>query len=293
MPWFFHVHRPERASVAAPVATLSAVFELLREQVGGAPVFWKAIGKLGRSLRGRESHLAAPMQAPKTIFNCRVSRNRRFATQSYAIERLKTVAKSAGGTLNDVGLALCGTALRRLLLDLDALPDRPLIAMLPVNIRPADDPGGGNAVGAILASLGTHIEDPVDRLGEIIASTREAKQQLQGMPRSMILQYSALLLSPLSVQLATGTAGRVRPAFNVVVSNVPGPREPLYFRGSRLEAAYPLSIPFHGYGLNITLNSYANRLNFGFIGCRDALPHLQRLAVYAGEALEQLETAHL
>ena len=142
-------------------------------------------------------------------------------------------------------------------------------------------------------SVGIGVSDPVERLQAIIASTKRAKRQLEGMPRSTILQYTALLLAPLSVQLATGIAGRVRPAFNVVVSNVPGPQEPLYFRGARLEAAYPLSIPFPGYGLNITLNSYAGTLNFGFIGCRDALPHLQRLAVYAGEALEELEATHL
>jgi hypothetical protein len=81
----------------------------------------------------------------------------------------------------------------------------------------------------------------------------------------------------------------MRPAFNVVVSNVPGPDRPLYFRGWRLHAAYPLSIPFNGYALNITVQSYAGTLNFGFIGCREALPHLQRLAVYAGEALEEIE----
>jgi WS/DGAT/MGAT family acyltransferase len=292
MPLFFHCERPKRASVGEPVATLPALMALIREGVDGTPMFWKAVARLGKSLGGRDKHLAAPLQAPKTIFNRRVSRNRRFATQSYALQRLKDVSKAANGTLNDVALALCGTALRQLLVDLNALPDKPLTAMLPVNLRPADDPGGGNAVGAILASLATHVADPVDRLQEIISSTRRAKKQLEGMPRSTILQYSALLLSPLSVQLATGIAGRVRPAFNVVISNVPGPSQPMYFRGARLEAAYPLSIPFHGYGLNITLNSYAGTLNFGFIGCRDALPHLQRLAVYAGDALDELEAAY-
>lgn len=288
---FFHVPREKRKTVGEPVATMSALMDLIREQVGGTGPFWKAVGRLGRSWGGGDEHLAAPMQAPKTIFNRRVSRNRRFATQSYALQRLKDLAKASGGTLNDVALTLCGSALRKLLASLDALPDRPLIAMLPVNLRPADDPGGGNAVGAILASLATHLEDPADRLAHVMASTRRAKQQLEGMPRSTIMQYTALLMAPLSVQLATGTAGRMRPAFNVVISNVPGPKEPLYFRGAKLEAAYPLSIPFHGYGLNITLNSYAGTLNFGFIGCRDALPHLQRLAVFAGEALEELEAA--
>jgi diacylglycerol O-acyltransferase / wax synthase len=291
IPLFFHRERARGASVGDPVPTLSALLSLLREQVGGTRKFWKAVGRLGRSLSGHDADLAAPLQAPHTIFNRRVSRNRRFATQSYELHRLKRIATATGGTLNDVALALCGTALRRLLLDLNALPDMPLIAMLPVNLRPTDDPGGGNAVGAILASLATNVQDPSDRLASIIVSTGRAKQQLEGMPRTTIMQYSALLLAPLTVQLATGMAGRVRPAFNVVISNVPGPKEPLYFRGARLEANYPLSIPLHGYGLNITLNSYAGQLHFGFTGCRDALPHLQRLAVYAGEALEELELA--
>jgi hypothetical protein len=88
-----------------------------------------------------------------------------------------------------------------------------------------------------------------------------------------------------------GMAGRIRPTFNVIVSNVPGPESRLYFRGARLEAMYPLSIPFHGCGVNITIGGYAETLNFGFIGCRDVLPRMQRLAVYSGEALDELERA--
>jgi diacylglycerol O-acyltransferase len=161
--------------------------------------------------------------------------------------------------------------------------------MIPVNVRPKDDVGGGNAVGAVLAALGTDLRDPADRMRRIVASTTRAKEQLQGMSRNAIMQYSALLLAPLLLSFVPGAIGRMRPAFNVVVSNVPGPERPLYFRGWRLQAAYPLSIPFNGYALNITVQSYAGTLNFGFIGCREALPHLQRLAVYAGEALEEIE----
>ena len=101
----------------------------------------------------------------------------------------------------------------------------------------------------------------------------------------------ALLMAPMMLTQIPGTVGRVRPAFNVVISNVPGPKKPLYFRGFRMEAYYPLSIPLAGYGLNITVVSYVDTLNFGFIGCRDTLPHLQRLAVYSREALEELEAA--
>ena len=280
---------------AAPPAhgapTMEALFEAVRDQAGAMRDAGRAIARVVRASRNHDRALVAPLAAPRSILNRRISRNRRFATQSTSQERLRRIARAAGGTLNDVILALSGAALRRLLLELDALPDRPLIAMLPVNVRPADDPGGGNAVGAILASLATDLAEPRARLEAIIASTTRAKQQLQGLSRAAILQYSAFLLAPLTLQMMTGTAGRTRPDFNVVVSNVPGPREPLYFRGARLEALYAASIPFHGYGLNITIAGYAGTLDFGFTGCRNTVPHLQRLAVYSGEALDELEQA--
>jgi diacylglycerol O-acyltransferase len=293
MPLFFAVPPREKPAKpeTEPVPTLAALQALAREQAGITKDVSRAIMTLVRAVRAKDPSLVGPTSAPKTIFNRRVSRNRRFATQKFDLARLKSVAKSREGTLNDVCLALCGSALRRLLLEQGALPDKSLTAMMPVNVRPKDDPGGGNAVGGILATLATDIEDPDARLTAIIASTRAAKAQLTGMPKNAIIQYTALLMAPLSFQQVTRTAGRVRPAFNVVISNVPGPEHTLFFRGARMVAAYPLSIPFHGYGLNITLNSYVDTLNFGFIGCRDALPHLQRLAVYSGEALGELERA--
>jgi diacylglycerol O-acyltransferase len=111
------------------------------------------------------------------------------------------------------------------------------------------------------------------------------------MSKQAIIQYSGLILAPLMLAFVPQTAGRLRPAFNVVVSNVPGPEHSLYFRGWRLDELYPLSIPFHGYALNITVQSYAGALGFGIIGCRDTLPHLQRLAVYSREVLEELDRA--
>jgi WS/DGAT/MGAT family acyltransferase len=201
------------------------------------------------------------------------------------------VAKASHGTLNDVVLALCAGALRRFLAQQNDLPAEPLTAMLPVNIRPKDDPGGGNAVGAILASLATDIIDPLERIKTIIGSTTRAKEQLQGMSKSAILQFTSMLMAPMLLSQIPGAAGRVRPAFNLAISNVPGPEKPLYFRGYRMDSYFPLSIPFLGYGLNITVVTYVDTLNFGFIGCRDTLPHLQRLAVYSREALEELEVA--
>jgi len=291
-PLFFA--RPPRtrlsgAGDAAGAPTLAALFEALRGQAGAMRDVGRAIARVVRASRAKDRALVAPLSAPRSILNRRISRNRRFATQQFDFERMRNVARASGGTLNDVILALSGAALRRLFLELGELPKKPLIAMLPVNVRPKDDPGGGNAIGAILASLATDVEDPAERLAAIIESTTRGKEQLQGMSRGAILQYSAFLLAPLTFQQVTGTGGRTLPAFNVVVSNVPGPEKPLYFNGARLEAFYAASIPFHGYGLNITITSYAGTLNFGFTGCRDTVPHLQRLAVYSGEALDELE----
>ena len=283
--------RTPRGDGDDPPPSLSTLLELARHEAGALKEVGRAVANVVRAARTGDHSLVAPLQGPHTILNRRISRNRRFATQQYPIERLKAIARAVGGTLNDVALALCGAALRRLLTELDALPPAPLTAMVPVNIRPKDDPGGGNAVGALLVSLATDVADPRARLEAIMLSSQRAKEQLQGMSRSAILQYSALLLAPLAWQLAPGAAGRVRPAFNVVVSNVPGPERPLYFRGARLEGVFPLSIPFHGCGLNITLNGYVDQLSFGFIGCRDTVPRVQRLAVYSGEALDELERA--
>jgi WS/DGAT/MGAT family acyltransferase len=272
--------------------TMESLLASVREQVGVAKDVGRALMNVVRAARAHDPDLVSPLQAPRSVLNQKITRNRRFATQSYEVERLKQLAKRGGGTVNDVILSLCSGALRRLLLEQGALPDKTLTAMLPVNVRPKGDPGaGGNAVGAILASLATNLPDPLDRWEAIVASTTRAKEQLQGMSKNAIMQYGALLIAPILLSMVPGAAGHVRPAFNVVVSNVPGPETPLYFRGWRLEATYPLSIPFHGHSLNITVSGYAGTLGFGFIGCRDALPHLQRLAVYGRDALEELESA--
>ena len=281
----------EPRSKAAAAPTLESLWHMVQAQIDASKSAGKAIVDVLRAVRQHDKSLVAPMQAPNSVLNQKISRNRRFATQQFKVERLKKVAKASGGTLNDVVLALCAGALRRFLQEQQALPHDALTAMLPVNIRPKDDPGGGNAVAAILASLATDIDEPLARMQAIIASTTRAKEHLQSLPKSAIMQYSAMLMAPMLLSQIPGAAGRVRPAFNLAISNVPGPEQPLYFRGYRMDSYFPLSIPFLGYGLNITVVSYVDTLNFGFIGCRDTVPHLQRLAVYSRDALEELEQA--
>ncbi len=299
-PLFFSIPQPGRERAPSELTPFERLTGRFRRQADAAREVVSALGDVREALRGRppgfptdavEAGIMAMPQAPNCILNGRIGRNRRFATQQYPLERLKVLARDVGGTLNDIVLAICAAALRRFLLELHELPTMPLVAMLPVNVRPKDDPGGGNAVGTIFVSLATDVEDPIARLEAIMASARRSKALLKGLSRDAIVQLSALMMAPSGVQTLAGLMGRVRPQFNVSISNVPGPEQPLYFRGSRLEAVYPLSIPVHGQALNITCQSYAGTLNFGFTGCRDTLPRLQRLAVYTGEALNELEAS--
>jgi diacylglycerol O-acyltransferase len=218
-----------------------------------------------------------------------VRSKRRFATQQFALERMKALASAAGCTINDLVLATCGGALRRFLDDSGDLPEAALTAGIPVSVRPKDDEGTGNAITFIIATLGTEIADPLERLLAIRASTRAAKAHVQALPRAAMTQYTIALMAPTILALLTGLAGRTRPVFNLTISNVPGPAQTLYFRGAELLATYPVSVVTHGQALNITCHSYAGNMVFGFTGCHSTLPHLQRIAVYAAQACDELE----
>lgn len=285
-------HR-SRAPRSSEAALWGDLVSFARNEAQSAMGLAQALGRL--ALRpGDLRDLVGSMQAPRSILNGRITRNRRFATQQYEIARLRRITEATGATVNDVVLAVCGGGLRAYLAGLDSLPKKSLIAMVPVAVRAKDDVGGGNSVGGMLASLGTDIDDPRERLEHVMHSTRLAKSQFEGMDQRAVLAYSAALLGPATTQMMSAALGVRSPlplTFNLLISNVPGPRTPLYFRGARLEAAYPLSIPTHGLALNITVESYAETLNFGFIGCRDTLPSLQNLALDTGEALRALEKA--
>jgi len=285
--------RPPAPPLAAAVDAVGGIVGGLKQKFSSVPELARALRELGRAARSPDDPMGVPFKAPKSLLNGRISGQRRFATQLYSIDRVKKLAKAAGCSLNDVVLALCSAALRRFLLDAGELPAQPLTAGIPVSVRPADDQEQGNAISFIIASLATDIEHPVERLHAIRASTQRAKAHLQSLPKSAIESYTMLLMGPYILQLLSGLAGRTRPVFNVTISNVPGPQQPLYLRGARLVANYPVSLITHGQAINITCQGYADTLSFGFVGCRDTLPHMQRIAVYTGEALEELEAAVL
>lgn len=232
---------------------------------------------------------ALPFQAPPTPFNVEISGSRRFASQSYSLARFKRIGEAAGATVNDVTLAICAGALRKYLEAQKALPKKPLIAMVPVSLH-GDTDAGGNQVSVLLANLATHIADPLKRLQRIVQSTKEAKDRLSTMPRLQKMAHGIASISPMGAGMVTGSAKK-HPLFNVVISNVPGPKETLYLNGARLDEVYPVSIATHYLALNITISGYGDNLGFGYIACRRSVPALQRMLDYTQSAIQELEAS--
>jgi diacylglycerol O-acyltransferase / wax synthase len=240
-----------------------------------------------------EQQLTLPFRAPKTMFNVRIGGARRAAAQSWSLERFKRVKTAAGGvTVNDVVLAMCSGALRAYLLEQSALPETPLVAMVPVSLRTEKDADrGGNMVGTILCNLATHLDDPGKRLEAIHSSMTDNKKVFSQLPQLQQFALSLFLTGGIALSLLPGFVAAAPPPFNIVISNVPGPREPQYWKGARLDGNYPLSIALDGQALNITLTNNADNLDFGLVGCRRSVPHLQRLLGHLEDSLKDLERA--
>jgi diacylglycerol O-acyltransferase len=239
-----------------------------------------------------EQQLTLPMAAPHTMFNVKIGGARRCAAQSYSADRVMKVKKAAGVTYNDAVLAMCSGALRYYLLEQNALPDAPLIAMIPISLRSKEEAdAGGNLVGSILSSLATDVEDPAKRIEVISESMRGNKEVFKQLPRSQVLALSALNMAPLTLAPVPGFISSTPPPFNLVISSVPGLAEPMYYGGARVDGSYPMSALPEGQALNITLVNNAGNLDFGLVGCRRSVPHLQRLLTHLESSLSDLEAA--
>lgn len=219
-----------------------------------------------------------------------------MAFRSVELAQIKVVKNAFGVSVNDVVMAMSAGALRRWLAEHDALPDSPLVAMLPVSVRDESSKGSlGNKVSAMLASLPTNLVDPSDRLVVVHEATRVAKSQQATIPQGLVDDISdfappALTARAARVVFATGVLHRL-PPFNIVISNVPGPNVPVYLGGARMLANYPISVITDGQGLNITLVGYLGQLHFGLVACRELVPDIDALAGYLVDELELLTTA--
>ncbi|MDX6286545.1 MAG: diacylglycerol O-acyltransferase / wax synthase [Frankiales bacterium] len=238
------------------------------------------------------------LDAPRTSFNRAITPRRSFATTSLSIDQVKIVRRAFGASFTDVVLAVVGGAMREWLMSRGELPERSLLAGVPVA---NDDALGsnrliGNKVSNIFTSLGTDVADPVERLrriGEVTAASRKMQELLGLDMLESWVQYAppALMSGFMKLYSRLGLASKHPPPFNVVVSNVPGPREELDIAGARLVDLYSVGPILEGIGLNITVWSYLDRLNFSAIACPDTLPDLRGIVDRLQPALGELVKA--
>lgn len=286
---------PATAPAAPPAARRPSVADVgkgaleVANQVGGSV---KALVSSGLSAL-RDGQLTLPFSAPHTILNNRIGSARRFAGDSWPIARLREVAKAADATLNDVALTMCAGALQAYLIERDALPSASLVAMVPVSLSSTDPSASareGNSWAAVLCDLGTDIPDGLTRLRSIHRSMRRGKRLMSELDPVTATALSGAVLGGVLPNALPGPLPP-RPAFNLVISNVPAVAKPLYLNGCALAEAYPISVVTDGQALNITLVSYRDRLSFGITGCQRSVPHLQRLLLHLDQALRELEDA--
>ena len=237
-----------------------------------------------RSDEQRDRPPLLPLKAaPRTPFNKTITAHRRFAIRSVPLEDIKTIKNRLGVTVNDVVLAVCAGALRQYLTGHEQLPDEPLVAMIPVSIRGDDEKDRWtNRVSGMLANLPTNVDDPVERVRAVHNTMVAAKRQFDMMPADLIAEFTqfatpALATRAIRLAAATRISDRLNPPINLIISNVPGPRQPLYMAGATMKHFYPVSTIIDGQGLNITVQSYLDTLDFGLVACRELVPDLWEL----------------
>jgi diacylglycerol O-acyltransferase len=236
----------------------------------------------------------SPFEAPKTVFNASITPHRRVALSSLSLDDFKKVKNHFGCTVNDVVLAVCAGALRRYLLDYAELPDDPLVAMVPMSVRTDDEKGShGNRISAMLTSLATNIAEPAERLEVVASGMRRAKEQEKLIGANTLTDWTEFTFPALMGRAARLTSSmrvfdRLRPVFNVTVSNVPGPSFPLYLAGARLASMYPLGPITDSVGLNMTVMSYCGVVYYGLNACRETVPAISEMPKMLTESLEEL-----
>jgi WS/DGAT/MGAT family acyltransferase len=275
----------------------TGLFKFATRPLHLANVLPSTIASVVETLRRARSGQAMtrPFKAPQTAFNDALTGHRNIAYAQLDLEDIKTVKNRFDIKVNDVVMALCAGVLRKFLLDRGELPDEPLVAMVPVSVRDKSDRAGRNQVSGMFSRLETHIADPAERLKAISEANSVAKQHSSAIAATLLQDWSqfaapavfGLAMRVYSNSRLTGS----RPVHNLVISNVPGPRTPLYFLGSEVKAMYPLGPIFHGCGLNITVMSLTGKLDVGLISCPELLPDLWDLADDFEVGLDELLSA--
>lgn len=289
--------QPWRALKALPT-TLPALTE-----VPGAnafpvvPALSKGLSKL-RGLAGAPTDDAileiTSARAPRTPFNGRISAHRRFAFGSLSLDTVKAIKNELGITVNDVVVTLCASAVREWLLERDELPRDPLVAMVPVSVRaPHEAQAFGNRISAMIVPIPTNVAHPRDRLRRAHELLRSAKANHAALPATLLTDATAFIppaVAALAARTTIDLLSRTRPPLNLVISNVPGPRESLYCAGAQMESMFPVSVVVDGVGLNMTVMSYRDHLDFGIVTDQGQIPDAWPFITHLHTALEELQS---
>ena len=275
-----------------------SLFESLGDLTKGLLSQYRALPELSRllahmgadALQGKQDVMRLPFTSPHTIFNAQLDSRRAVIVGDLPLMGVKEIARQAGGTINDVLLAVCGGALRRYLSAQGALPKTSLVAGMPVSLKSAQD-DSGNKLSYIMSPFFTDEANDLRRLRRVIKVTRAAKAELGQLSTTAAQDYYALIMAPAILLTVTGNATKVRPATSAILSNVPGSKEKLYLEGAELEYLYPLSIVTDGMGLNITVVSYAKKLCIAIISCPTDQPGIEGLGKLVKESYRDLHAA--
>jgi diacylglycerol O-acyltransferase / wax synthase len=287
----------------APLRALRSVPTALPNltELPGANAF-PGVPTLSRALTGARRALGGPQdpgilevttaRPPRTCFNGPISSHRSFAFGSVSLDTVKAIKNEAGVKVNDVVVAVCAGAVREWLRERDELPDEPLVAMVPVSVRADDEQGTfGNRISTMIVPIPTDVADPVERLQRAHELLLSAKEHHSALPANLLTDASAFIppaVAALAARTTVGILGRTRPPLNLVVSNVPGPRAPLFLAGARLEAHYPVSAVVDGVGLNMTVMSYLDHVDFGIVADRDQIGDVWPLLRAAQHEVDRL-----
>jgi len=271
--------QPLRAIRSAPSTLANLVDVPGVARVPGMGTFGRAASRV-RGVLGSTPTDARVLEmqtapVPRTRFNGRISPHRRYAFGSISLDTVKALKNEMGITVNDVVVTISATAVREWLIEHDELPEEPLVSMIPVSVRAPHEYGSfGNRVSMMIVPIPTNVEDPRERLMQAHEYLRGAKERHSAIPADLLTDATAFIPPAVAAMAARTTfdiMGRIRPPLNLVISNVPGPRERLYCAGAQLQAHFPVSVIADGVGLNITAMSYRDHIDFGIVADREMI----------------------
>ena len=291
--WSGEATPSRRRLVADALADRARDLRRLPRLLGGTV---RGLRAVVRARRTSPVQPTSPFATESVVFNRALTARRVFVTQTLDLGLVRTLRRDLGVSINDIVLAVCAGALRRWLGERGGLPTRPLVVGVPVSTRDEFSVGAANRVSNLFVALPVDEDDAAKRVELIRQATDAAKAQNRALGPDLLSDWSQLTPAPIfsgviRAYSRLNLADRHRPPINLVVSNVPGPAEPLYIAGARLRGLWSMGPILENIGLNVTVWSYVDQLNFGLVGCPDLTPDLQRLAELLPEALDELKAA--